>query len=54
MFQLVHAQVTELIESVPMAIALYREVIERFPGTDIVVLARRRLEQLEEDAPLVQ
>lgn len=53
MFQLVHAQVAELIEAAPMAIALYREVIARFPGADVAVLARRRLEQLEEDAPLV-
>lgn len=53
MFQLIHAQVAELIEATPMAIRLYEEVIERFPAEDIVLLARRRLEQLRDDAPTV-
>lgn len=53
MFQLIHAQVAELIEATPMAIALYEDVLRRFPGDDIVLLARRRLEQLTEDAPQV-
>lgn len=53
MFQLIHAQVAELIEATPLAMALYTEVIARFPDDKIVLLARRRLEQLEEDPPLV-
>jgi len=53
MFQLIHAQVAELIEATPMAIALYEEVVRRFPGDPIVLLARRRLAQLGEDPPLV-
>lgn len=53
MFQLVHAQTAELIEAVPMAIALYEDVVQRFPDERMVLLAMRRLEQLREDAPLV-
>lgn len=53
MFQLIHAQVAELIEATPLAMALYAEVIERFPEDQLGLLARRRLDQLAEDPPLV-
>ncbi len=53
MYQLIHAQVAELIEATPLAIALYGEVIERFAGHDMVALAERRLEALSESPPLL-
>lgn len=53
MYQIIHAQVAELIEATPMAIALYREVVERFPEAPMTRLARERLKRLADDVPTV-
>lgn len=53
MYQLIHAQVAELIQATPMAMDLYADVIARFPEHDMVELARKRLEALSEAPPLL-
>lgn len=53
MYQIIHAQVAELIQATPMAMNLYAEVIDRFPDDDMAALARRRLEALSEEPPLL-
>jgi regulator of sirC expression with transglutaminase-like and TPR domain len=52
-FQAIHAQAAETIEAIPMAIALYRDLADRFPDQRLARFARERLEILSDDAPLV-
>jgi len=52
-FQALHAKAAEAVGALPMAIALYREICDRFEGDDVAGYAASRLEALLEEAPLV-